>query len=78
MLLRKLWGLGLGGEVIRCLLSQARSLGFRSLTARIQSGNLRSQQLLISAGFEIVGETTGYEIRPGVFRDCLRLECRLI
>ena len=76
MLLRKFWGVGLGSEIVRCLLSHAQSLGLKSVTARIHSGNLRSRRLLLSAGFEIVDEMPGYQVRPGVFRDCLRLEAQ--
>ena len=77
MLVRKFWGSGLGGEVVRCLLSQARSLGLKTVTARIHSGNLRSQTLLLKAGFQIVDQMPRHEIRPGVFRDCLRFEYQL-
>jgi len=78
MLLRKFWGLGFGGEVIRCLLSRAKSLALKRVTARIHCENVRSKLLLLRAGFQIVDEMPGYEIRPGVFRDCLRLESQLV
>ena len=78
MLLRKFWELGFGGEVIRCLLSRAKSLGLKRVTARIHCENVRSKLLLLRAGFQIVDEMPGYEIRPGVFRDCLRLESQLV
>jgi [ribosomal protein S5]-alanine N-acetyltransferase len=74
MLLRKFWGRGFGGETIHCLLSHAKSLSLKFVTARIHSGNARSRLLLLKAGFQIVDEMQGYEIRPGVFRDCLRFE----
>ena len=77
MFLRKFWGLGFGSEVLCCLLSHAKSLGLRLVTARIHSGNVRSRLLLLRAGFQIVEEMPGYEIRPGLFRDCLRFESRL-
>jgi [ribosomal protein S5]-alanine N-acetyltransferase len=74
MLLRKFWGSGFGQEVVRCLLTHARSLGLRLVTARIHSGNTRSQLLLARNGFRLAEAIPGYEIRPGVFRDCLRFE----
>jgi ribosomal-protein-alanine N-acetyltransferase len=77
MLLRKFWGLGFGGEVVRCLLSCGKSLNLKVVTARIHSGNARSRLLLLKAGFQIVDEIPRYEIRPGVFRDCVRLEINL-
>jgi [ribosomal protein S5]-alanine N-acetyltransferase len=77
MLLRKFWGRGFGGEIIRCLLSHAKSLSLRYVTARIHSGNIRSRLLLLNAGFQIVDEMPRYEIRPGVFRDCLRFKSQL-
>lgn len=70
MLLRRFWSLGFGAEVLRCLLSHAKPLGLTAVTARIHSGNERSQRLLLSAGFKIVTELPQYEIRPGVFRAC--------
>jgi RimJ/RimL family protein N-acetyltransferase len=74
MLLRKLWGSGFGQEVVRCLLTHAKSLGLRLVTARIHSGNTRSRLLLARTGFQLVEAIPNYEIRLGVFRDCLTFE----
>jgi ribosomal-protein-alanine N-acetyltransferase len=74
---REFWGLGFGSEVGRCLLSRAKAIGLQTITARIHSGNTRSELLLSKLGFEIVEEMPRYEIRPGTFRDCLRLEYKL-
>ena len=74
MLVRRFWGLGFGGEIVRCLLSAAQSLSLKTVTARIHSENARSRRLLLNAGFRIVEEMPLHEIRPGVFRDCVRLE----
>jgi len=74
---RRFWGRGFGGEVVRCLLSYASSLNLKSVSARIHSGNVRSRRLLSNAGFQMEKEMPGYEVRPGVFRDCLQFECRL-
>jgi ribosomal-protein-alanine N-acetyltransferase len=78
MLLRKFWGFGFGREVVRCLLTYAKSLGLKSVTARIHSENARSRILLLRTGFQLVEEVRRYEIRPGLFRDCLRFETRLL
>ena len=78
MLVRRFWGLGFGSEAARCLLSRAKSLGLKTVSARIHSTNRRSEALLSKLGFEIVAAMPRYEIRPGVFRDCLRLECKLL
>lgn len=77
MLLRKFWGHGLGSEVVRSLLLYAKAIGLKFVTARLHSGNQRSQQLLLKSGFQIVDRLPQYEIRPGVFRDCLRFKCNL-
>jgi RimJ/RimL family protein N-acetyltransferase len=77
MLLREFWGVGFGSEVVSCLLEHARSLGLRLVTARIHIGNTRSRMLLLRAGFQPVAVIPNYEIRPGVFRDCVRLEATL-
>lgn len=77
MLLRKFWGLGFGCEIVQCLLAYANSLGLRSVTARIHSANTRSRMLLLRTGFQLVEEMRSYEIRMGVFRDCLRFEIKL-
>jgi RimJ/RimL family protein N-acetyltransferase len=69
--------LGFGCEVVRCLLAHAESLGLKSVTARIHSGNVRSRILLLRTGFQLVEQQRRYEIRPGVFRDCQRFEIRL-
>lgn len=74
MLLRKFWGMGFGNEVVGCLLGFAKSLGLTHVTARIHAGNTRSERLLQRAGFRLVELLSNYEIRPGVFRDCLRFE----
>src|SRR5271168_1327980 len=39
MVLRKFWGLGFGSEVISCLLTHAKTLGLKLVTARIHCGN---------------------------------------
>ena len=77
MLLRRFWGLGIGNEVVGCLLEFAKSLGLRLITARIHAGNTRSERLLLRTGFHLVQAISNYEIRPGVFRDCLRFEATL-
>jgi len=74
MLLREFWGSGVGQEVVRCLLTHAKSLGLRLVTARIHSGNTRSRLLLARAGFQLVESIPNCEVRPGVFRDCLKFE----
>jgi len=77
MLLRSFWGLGFGGEVVRRLLVFAKSLGLKLVTARIHAGNTRSERLLLRTGFQLVEVISNYEIRPGVFRGCLRFEATL-
>jgi RimJ/RimL family protein N-acetyltransferase len=77
MLLRKFWGLGLGREVVRCLLAHAESLGLRLVTARLHGGNTRSRILLLHTGFQLVEVIPDYEIRPGVFRECVRFAANL-
>ena len=77
MLLRNCWGVGYGTEILRCLLSYAKSLGLKVVTARIHRENARSWSLLLRAGFQPVGEMPGREIRPGVFRDCIRFQATL-
>jgi RimJ/RimL family protein N-acetyltransferase len=77
LLARKQWGLGFGGEVVRGLLEFAKSRGVTLVTARIHEGNARSQRLLVRAGFRLVQAIPQCEIRPGVFRDCLRFEAAL-
>ena len=46
MLIRKFWGHGFGSEAARRLLSHAKSLGLKTVIARIHSGNKRSEALL--------------------------------
>jgi ribosomal-protein-alanine N-acetyltransferase len=77
MLLRSFWGLGFGTEVVGCLLEFAKSLGLKRVTARIHAGNTRSETLLLRTGFHLVEVISNYEIRLGVFRDCLRFETTL-
>lgn len=77
MLARECWGRGLGTELMKCLIAEAQSRGLRALTARIHAGNRRSERLLLRSGFCMVNETRGYEIRPGIFRDCLWLRASL-
>jgi [ribosomal protein S5]-alanine N-acetyltransferase len=77
MLARECWGRGLGTELVKCLIAEAQSRGLRALTARIHAGNRRSERLLLRSGFCIVNEMRGYEIRPGIFRDCLWLRASL-
>jgi ribosomal-protein-alanine N-acetyltransferase len=77
MLLRRCWGSGFGSEAVRCLLSYARSIGLRVVTARIHHQNTRSRSLLLRTGFQFVDDLPRYEIRPGVFRDCVRFEIKL-
>lgn len=77
MLLRNFWGLGFGKEVVGCLLEFAKCLGLKRVTARIHAGNARSETLLLRTGFQLVEMISNYEIRPGVFRDCLRFEATL-
>ena len=77
MLLRRYWGVGLGNEVVSCLLEFAKSLGLKLVTARIHAGNTRSRRLLLRTGFQLVEVTRHYEIRPGAFCDCLRFEVTL-
>jgi RimJ/RimL family protein N-acetyltransferase len=77
MLLRSFWGLGFGTEVVGWLLEFAKSLGLKLVTARIHAGNTRSERLLLRTGFHLIEVASNYEIRPGVFRDCLRFEVTL-
>jgi len=77
MLLRSFWGLGFGSEVVGRLLEFAKSLGLKLVTAQIQAGNNRSERLLLRTGFQRVEAISNYEIRPGVFRDCLRFKATL-
>jgi len=77
MLVRAFWGRGFGNEVVQSLLSCARAIDLKLLTARIHSENQRSQHLLSKSGFQVIDKLPRYEIRPGVFRDCVRLQCIL-
>lgn len=77
MLVRKFWGAGLGSEVVTFLLAHARDLGLKSVSARIHNDNVRSRRLLMRAGFNLVEELPEFEIRPGIHRDCVRLEAKL-
>jgi ribosomal-protein-alanine N-acetyltransferase len=77
MLLRRFWGLGLGSEIVCSLLLHAASLGLKTVSARIHSGNARSRQLLLGTGFQLVKASQRHEIRPGVFRDCEWYESKL-
>jgi ribosomal-protein-alanine N-acetyltransferase len=77
MILRAAWGLGYGGEALRCLIDHARSSGAARLCARVHDGNERSVRLLQSAGFVECGVLPAYEIRPGVVRDCWSFDRRL-
>ena len=74
MLVRRHWGVGFGGEIVRCLMEVAKSVGLKLVTARIHSGNARSRSLLLRTGFQLVQVVSNYEIRPGMFRECLRFE----
>lgn len=77
MFLRMFWSMGFANEIVGCLLDYAKSLGLKRVTARIHAGNIRSQRLLQRTGFRLVQLLSKYEIRPGVFRDCLRFEATL-
>ena len=77
MLERRFWGAGLAREAVACLMEHARSLGLKTITARIHSGNHRSAHLLQYCGFVEVETLPDYEIRPGVYRDCKRYEVNL-
>ena len=77
MLLRRYWGAGFGKEVVSCLLEFAKSLGLKLVTARIHAENARSRSLLSGTGFQLVQMVRDCEVRPGVFRDCLRFEATL-
>jgi ribosomal-protein-alanine N-acetyltransferase len=77
MLLRKFWSLGFGREVVSCLLTHAKALGLKLVTARIHCENARSRILLLRTGFQLVEVIPNHEIRPGVFRDCTRFEATL-
>jgi RimJ/RimL family protein N-acetyltransferase len=76
MLLPSFWGLGFRKRSGR-LLEFARSLGLKFVTARIHARNTCSERLLLRTGFQLVEMISNYEIRPGVFRDCLRFEAML-
>ena len=77
MLVRRHWGVGFGGEVVSCLMEFAKSAGLKLITARIHCGNARSRMLLLRMGFHLVQVISNHEIRPGMFRDCLRFEAML-
>ena len=51
--------------------------GLKLITARIHCGNARSRMLLLRMGFHLVQVISNHEIRPGMFRDCLRFEAML-
>jgi ribosomal-protein-alanine N-acetyltransferase len=77
MFARRFWGFGFAQESITCLLEQARSVGLKSVYARIHSGNQRSERLLERTGFKLAGTLANFEIRPGVYRDCKRFQMTL-
>jgi len=77
MLVRNHWGVGFGAEVVSCLMEFAKSVGLKLITARIHCGNARSRLLLLRMGFQLVQVVSNHHIRPGMFRDCLRLEATL-
>ena len=77
MLLRRFWGLGFGSEMVCSLLVHAAYVGLKTVSARIHSGNARSEQLLLGTGFQLVKASQSHEIRPGVFRDCEWYESKL-
>ena len=77
MLLRRFWGLGFGSEIVSSLLAHAASLGLKTVSARIHSGNARSRQLLLGTGFQLAKASQRHEIRPGVFCDCEWYESKL-
>lgn len=77
MLVRGFWGRGFSNQVVQSLLSCARAMDLKFLTARIHVKNERSQRVLLKNGFQAVDRMQQFEIRPDVFRDRLRLTCRL-
>jgi [ribosomal protein S5]-alanine N-acetyltransferase len=77
LLVRRFWGIGLGGEAVAWVLQQAKAMGLKTVCARIHGANHRSARLLERAGFKLEGTAPGIEIRPGVFRDCKRFEIML-
>ena len=74
MLVRRYWGLGLAGEAVTRVLQYARDSGLSRIYARIHEGNARSARLLERIGFCQVEFMPDVEIRPGVFRNCLRYQ----
>jgi ribosomal-protein-alanine N-acetyltransferase len=77
MFARRLWGTGLAFEAVTSVLAHALTLRLKSVRARIHRNNMRSARLLERAGFKVIEDLACYEIRPGVFRDCQRLELLL-
>jgi ribosomal-protein-alanine N-acetyltransferase len=77
MFARRCWGFGFAREALVRVLEQARTLGLKSVHARIHSANQRSERLLERAGFKFVETIPNFDIRPGVYRDCKRYEITL-
>jgi RimJ/RimL family protein N-acetyltransferase len=77
MIVRRLWGRGLAGEIVTCLLDEARRRDLTSIRARIHTANERSARVLRRAGFLEVETIAAFEIRPGVYCACTRFEMQL-
>jgi ribosomal-protein-alanine N-acetyltransferase len=68
-------GLGLGGELLRALLAEARRRGATEVLLEVRAENDAAQQLYARHGFERIGVRRGY-YRPGG-TDALVLRRRL-
>jgi RimJ/RimL family protein N-acetyltransferase len=78
MTVRSLWGGGFAFEACEAVIAQARRLGLVTLRARIHVGNSRSARLLARLGFTALGPPVRRRIRPGIERDCMHFELRLV
>jgi RimJ/RimL family protein N-acetyltransferase len=54
---RRFWGLGLGREMMRFALDQARALGLREVFLRVRRDNTRAIALYVKSGFQTRQET---------------------
>lgn len=62
-------GAGLGALILGGLIERARALGYRSMLARITSGNLASIRLHATHGFDVVGVEREVAFKLGRWHD---------
>ncbi len=55
---------GIGGELVKAVLDEARSRGVVQIFLQVREGNQSAQGLYRSRGFEIVGRRRGYYAGP--------------